>query len=54
MSMMDDPTRRPPQQQQGGADPSFLWIDQFSEELLLTVQAFQRLHAALQARMLGP
>jgi hypothetical protein len=28
-------------------------IDQFSEEMLLTVQAFQRLHAALQDRMLG-
>jgi hypothetical protein len=31
----------------------FLWIDQLSEEMLLTVQAFQRLHAALQNRMIG-
>jgi hypothetical protein len=28
-------------------------IDQLSEEVLLTVQAFQRLHAALQNRMIG-
>jgi hypothetical protein len=28
-------------------------IDQLSEEMLLTVQAFQRLHASLQNRMLG-
>ena len=31
----------------------FLWIDQFSTELLLTVQALQQLHAALQNKMLG-
>ena len=49
---MDDPAWRPPRQQQTGDDPSFLWIDQFSQELLLTTQAFQRLHAVLQARMI--
>lgn len=36
-----------------GAGESLQWVDQFSEEMLLTVQAFQRLHAALQNRMLG-
>lgn len=37
-----------------GVDPGTLqWVDQFSEEMLQTVQAFQRLHAALQNRMLG-
>lgn len=39
---------------QVGVDPGTLqWVDQLSEEMLLTVQAFQRLHAALQNRMLG-
>jgi hypothetical protein len=28
-------------------------IDQLGDEMLLTVQAFQRLHAALQNRMVG-
>lgn len=45
----------PPQQAMLPAadDPSFLWIDQYSEELLLTVQALQQLHAALQDKMVG-
>jgi hypothetical protein len=46
------PTR--PEQMTGLKDPVPLqWVDQFSEEMLQTVQAFQRLHAALQNRMLG-
>ena len=36
-----------------GADSSLQWIEQYSEELLLTVQAFQRLHAALQSKTVG-
>jgi hypothetical protein len=43
-----------PQQPMVQGDPGPLqWVDQFAEEMLLTVQAFQRLHAALQSRMLG-
>lgn len=43
-----------PEQPMAQADPGPLqWVDQLSEEMLQTVQAFQRLHAALQNRMLG-
>jgi hypothetical protein len=34
-------------------EPSVLWMDQLTQELLLTVQAFQRLQTALQEKMIG-
>lgn len=49
-------TQRPEMQTDPGEAPGYglLWVDQLAEELLLTVQAFQRLHAAMQGKMTGP
>ena len=50
------PTPPLPQQQQTGTAPdpgAFLWVDQFSEEMLLTIQALQRLHTAFDGKFTG-
>ncbi len=46
MSMVDTSFR------QGNQPPDLLWIDQLTQELLLTVQAFQRLRVALGNKFL--
>lgn len=50
MTFQDTSNRYPmgPQEQ----PPDFAWIDQFAQELLLTVQAFQRLQAVFQSRFI--
>ena len=46
----DQPRPHTPQEIAQMADAGMQWVDQFNQNLVLTVQAMQRLHIALDAR----
>jgi hypothetical protein len=53
MTSSDTSTRYPMGPTGEREEPNLLWVDQLSQEVLLTVQAFQRLQAAWQGKVIG-
>jgi hypothetical protein len=52
MTFQDTSNRYPMGPQAEGEWPSLLWVDQLSQEMLLTAQAFQQLRAAFTGRFI--